>query len=164
MKIKVQFLLLLSAFCCITSWGQRPARAPKVEAQEITIKKQIIVDSLENQIKNVPFAVVRAFVRSKIAEWLWKNGKDETGRAEPLAVKAVEELYEKKSEIPYIHFASIRDKTFALLEANAKESAKKLIAKYDISEDDLRSSFSLLDKKGADKLATDKILNSLVVS
>lgn len=161
MKIKIEFLLVLAVFCGVTCWGQNPVGAPKIETQEIVIKKQIIVNDLENQLKDVPFAAVRAFVSYKLAAWLWKNGKDDTGRAERLAVNTVNELYEKKTETPNVHFVSIRNKTFALLEINAKESAKKLAAKYDISAAELESSFSLLDKKDGEKLATDKILSSL---
>lgn len=163
MKIKIGFLLILTAFCCLAGWGQKSARTPKIEAQEITIKKQIIVDNLESQIKDIPFAAVRVFVRSKIAAWLWKDGKDDTGRAEQLAVKAINELYENKTEIPSPHFHSLKSETLALLASNAKETAKKLITKYDVSsEDELESANLLLNKKDGEKLAVSKIKESLV--
>ena len=160
--MKVKFLLILIAFCCLTCWGQKLTDKTKGNTQEITIKKQIIVADLENQVKDIPFAAVRIFVRYKTASWLWKDGKDETGQAEKLAVKAIEEFYENKVEIPSLYANSLKPDIFALLEINAKETAKKLKAKYDFdSEDELNNAQSLLDKKDGEKLAADKIVKFL---
>jgi hypothetical protein len=105
-KIKLSFVLIL--LCCLSGWGQKPPDEQKNYNQEITLKKQIAVDELENQAKDIPLTAVRVFLRSKVVEWLWKDGKDETGRAEQLAVKAIDELYEKKNEIPNFYFNSIK--------------------------------------------------------
>jgi len=100
------------------------------------------------------------FIRTKLAEWLWKNGKDETGRAEQLAVKAVEELYEKKNEIPDYFFLS--SDLFSLLELNANDAAKKLRAKYNIENaEDLSNTSSLAFKKDGDKILAAKIKKAL---
>ncbi len=162
METKIKLLVGLIAICCLNGWGQKLADEPN-NVQEITIKKQIVVDEIENQIKDVPFAAVRVFVRSKIAAWLWKDGKDETGRAEPIAVKVVDELYEKKNEIPGVYFSTIKSDIFALLETNSKDTAKSLSKKYNLnSEDELNDAHSLLDKKDGEKLVAEKILKSLV--
>lgn len=162
MKIRL-LLILLIIYCVTTSWGQNVDKKIKHDPQEITIKKLIIVNDLENQLKDVPLAAVRVLVRSKMASWLWKSGKDETGNAEQLSVKAIEELYEKKTEIPSLYFNVLKPDLFALLELNAKETATKLKAKYDpTSEDALESAYSNLSKKDGERLAADKILRSLI--
>jgi hypothetical protein len=162
MKTQAKLLVMLIVFCCLTSWGQKPANKVKSNLQETTIKKQIIVDDLENQVRDISFAAVRVFVRYKLAAWLWKDGKDETGRADQLAVKAIDELYEKKTEIPSLYANTLKPDVFALLEVNAKDTAKKLREKYDFSsEDELVNAQSLLNKKDGEKLATEKILKSL---
>lgn len=162
MKTKINLSLVLILLCCLSGWGQQPATEQKNYNQEITLKKQIAVDELESQIKDIPFAAVRVFLRSKIAEWLWKDGNDETGRAESLAVKAVDELYEKKNEIPHPYFSSIKSDIFALLEINAKDTAKRLSEKYRFtSEDELSDAHSLLDHQDGEKLVAGKILKSL---
>lgn len=154
--MKFTFSLILVIFCSLICPAQKTDENFVNAAQQKILKKQILVDELDNQTKNVPFAAVRIFVRMRLAEWLWKNGKDETGRAEPLAVKAVEELYEKKDEVIGIDFLEME--LFALLELNAKDTAKKLRTKYDIdSIEDLSNAASLLDKAGGAKILAGKI-------
>jgi hypothetical protein len=165
MKIKLSLILIV--FCSLTSQAQKTVDKIKpaddkilIAAQQRILKKQIVVDDLDSQAKNVPLAASRIFARTKLAEWLWKNGKDETGRAESLAVRAVEELYEKKVEIPNWIFLT-RD-LFALLEINARDAAKKLRAKYKIEDqEDLSNATSLLDKEGGDKIVASKIKKAL---
>jgi hypothetical protein len=159
-KIKLSFVLIL--LCCLSGWGQKPPDEQKNYNQEITLKKQIAVDELENQAKDIPLTAVRVFLRSKVVEWLWKDGKDETGRAEQLAVKAIDELYEKKNEIPNFYFNSIKSDIFALLETNSKDTAKRLSEKYSLtSEDKLSDAHSLLDNQNGEKLVAEKMLKSL---
>ena len=154
--MKLKLSLILIAFCCLTSFGQKPSEQAKIDQQQILIKKQILAEQLDNQVKDVPFAAVRIFVRTKIAEWLWKDGKDETGRAEEIAVRAARELYENKDEIPKSSF--LEENLFSLLEVNAKETAKNLRAKYNVdSSEDLSSAVGLLNKKDGDKLVAEKI-------
>jgi hypothetical protein len=159
--MKIKFLLLLSMSYCVV-WGQTPAMNTSSSQQQVALKKQIIIDDLENQIKDTSLAAVRVFARYKIASWLWQSGKDETGRAEQLTIKALDELYEKKAEIPSLYFNSLSSSIFALLETNAKETAKKLRAKYNLSsEDELYNANSLLNTKDGEKIAADKIQKSL---
>lgn len=143
-------------------FGQKSPKKNTDEIQQAIIKKQIAVNSLESQIKDVPFAAVRIQVRSRIAAWLWKNGKDDSGQAEDLAVKAFEEIYERKNEIPQIYFLSLTRETLALLEANSPATAKKLIKKYNISdEENLDSAYSILDAKDGEKKASEILKNSI---
>jgi hypothetical protein len=154
MKIKIFFALI--ALCSLTGFGQKPVEKFQPETQQIIIKKQILADQLDNQAKDVSFAAVRVFVRTKLAAWLWKDGRDDTGRAEQLAVRALEEFYDKKSEIGDANF--LKTDLFALLEINAPNVAKKLRAKYAVGdEEDLSSAASLLDKEGGDKIVAAKI-------
>ena len=162
MKTKLLLLLILVISCGVSS-GQAPVMQANANPQQIAIKKQIIVNDLENQIKETPLAAVRVLARYRIAAWLWRDGKDETGLAEQVAVKALDEIYEKRSEIPDSYFNSLSSQIFALLETNAKESAKKLRAKYSLSsEDELNNAYSLLKMKDGEKAAADKIQKSLL--
>lgn len=159
MKPKLLFALIV--FCGLNCLAQKPDEKAKIFAQQIILKKQILVDDLDSQAKDVPFADVRVFVKIKLAEWLWKDGKDETGRAELLAVKAFEELYEKKDE--FVEPRTLKANLFSLLEVYAKETAQRLRAKYNVgAEEDLLSAFSLLNKKGMDKIVADKVKKALV--
>ncbi len=158
MKLKLSLILIV--FCTLTAQAQKVDDKAKIATQQIILKKQIVIDDLDNQAKNVPLAAARIFARLKIVEWLWKDGKDDTNRAESLAVRAVEELYEKKNEIPNSIFLSAP--LFAMLELNAKESAKKLKAKYKIeAKEDLSNALSLLNKEGGDKILAAKIKQHL---
>ncbi|MFL6374374.1 MAG: hypothetical protein ACJ73D_06900, partial [Pyrinomonadaceae bacterium] len=67
---------LVAALHCV---GQSVDKDTRL--REALIKKQIAINALEGDVKDVRFAAVRVFVRYKIASWLWKNGKDEVGRA-----------------------------------------------------------------------------------
>ncbi|MEJ7861417.1 MAG: hypothetical protein WKF90_07245 [Pyrinomonadaceae bacterium] len=158
--MKFKLLVILIMLCGLTCFAQKSDEKAKLAARQIILKKQILVDELNNQAKDVPLAAVRVFARMKLAEWLWRDGKDETGRAEPIAVKAVEELYEKKNEIPTWFFLS--SDLFGLLELNAKDATKRLRAKYNIEEsEDLRNASSLLNKEGGDKIVGAKIKRAL---
>ncbi|HLM61363.1 MAG TPA: hypothetical protein VK308_11205 [Pyrinomonadaceae bacterium] len=158
MNLKLSLILIV--FCALASQAQKVDDKARIAAQQIILKKQIVVDDLDSQAKNVPLAAARIFARLKIVEWLWKDGKDDTGRAESIAVKAIEELYEKKNEIPNsIHLSA---PLFAMLELNAKDSAKKLKAKYKIeAQEDLSNASYLLNKEGGDKILAAKIKQHL---
>lgn len=158
--MKFTLSLLLIVFGSLICVAQTQSEKADIAARQRILKKQILVDDLDTQAKNVSLVAVRVFVRTKLAEWLWRNGKDETGRAELIAVKAAEELYEKKNEVPNAIFLSAE--LFALLELNAKDAAKKLRAKYKIEDaEDLSNASSLLSKEGGDKIVAAKIKKAL---
>lgn len=158
MNLKLSLVLIV--FCALASHAQKVDDKARIAAQQIILKKQVVVDDLDNQAKSVPLAAARIFARLKIAEWLWKDGKDDTGRAESIAVKAVEELYEKKNEIPNSDHLSTP--LLTMLELNAKDAAKKLKAKYEIeAQEDLWNAGDLLSKKGGDKILAAKIKQNL---
>lgn len=162
MKSLTLFLvsILLSVICV----AQKPIRRNELTPQEIIVKKQILVDDIERQIKEVPYAAVRVYVRSQLVAWLWKDGKDTTERAEKLAVIIVEELYNKKSEIPLLYFNQFRSEIFALLEKNSKNIAKLLGEKYErTADEEINDAYSLFDKENGHKLVADRILNALVI-
>lgn len=117
--MKIILSLVLTAFCCITYFGQTPPPQKPDEKVEIAVrqrilKKQIFVDNLDNQAKDVSLTAARVFVRFKLAQWLWKDGKDETGRAESLAVRALEELFEKKARINRKEIRIVADLALAI--------------------------------------------------
>jgi len=166
--MRTRLLLILGLFYSGVAWAQAPAISPinsdekTINRQQIALNKQLIVDDLESQIKDTPLAAVRVLARYRIAAWLWQDGKDETERAEQLTIKALDELYEKKAEIPSAYFGSLRSDIFALLERNAKRSAKELQTKYNLSsEDELNAANSFLSMKDGEKAAADKIQKSL---
>ena len=166
--MRTRLLLILGLFYSGVAWAQAPAISPSnsdektINRQQIALNKQLIVDDLESQIKDTPLAAVRVLARYRIAAWLWQDGKDETERAEQLTIKALDELYEKKAEIPSAYLGSLRSDIFALLERNAKRSAKELQTKYNLSsEDELNAANSFLSMKDGEKAAADKIQKSL---
>lgn len=153
--------------CFLTVWGQSKQQKSNSKSnsqetvlnQETLIKKHIIVDEIENQLKDVPFVAVRAFVRIKTAAWLWKDGKDETGRAENLVIKAIDELYENKM---MEEFPALRSEAFYLLDANSKETAKRLAEKYGLPEDyELDYMHLFLNKKDGDKIIAERVVRLL---
>jgi hypothetical protein len=130
---------------------------------EIQIKKQIICDDLERQLKDIPFAAVRVLTRYRVASWLWKDGDDDTDRAEDIAVRAIDDLYANKAEIPDYYLQVLKAELFAMLDMHAREASDKLREKHKISsEDDVGILDSLLHQKGGEKLAADAAIKSLV--
>lgn len=161
--MKKLLLLILMFSCVINSLSQQKSVDKEAEFQEILIRKQIVVNDLENQIKEIPFAAVRVFAMYKIASWLWKDGKDDLGRAEQIAITAVDDLYENQAEIPPVYFNTLSPELFALLESNAKDAAKKLKEKHKITlKNESGILDSLLNQKDGEKLATDAAIKSLV--
>ncbi len=155
-------IALVGLGCLCNISAQKIPKKNTSDIQQTIIKKQLAVDDLDSEAKNVPFAAVRIFVRNQIAAKLWINGKDETGRAEDLAVKAFEETYDKKSEIPEIYLSMLRSDILGLLETNAPAAAKQLSEKYNIGIDEsLDTAYSLLDKKGGEKIVSEKLRNSI---
>ena len=158
--MNLKLLLILIVFCALAAQAQKVDDKARIAVQQNILKKQIVVDDLDNQAKSLPLAAARVFARLKIAEWLWKDGKDDTGRAESIAVKAIEELYEKKNEIP--NSTHLSAPLLAMLELNAKDAAKKLKAKYEIeAQEDLWNAGDLLSKEGGDKILAAKIKQHL---
>jgi hypothetical protein len=121
--MRVALLTAIVIFCSIFCPGQRAVNFAS-DIQQMKIARQAAIDDLENQIKNVPLPVVRSFVRYKAASWLWQNGKDETGDAGVLALRAFDEIYEKRGEIPNIYFSDLSSHLLSLFEANSPETAK----------------------------------------
>jgi len=70
-------------------FAQKPAKIPLSTAQRFIVKKQQLVDDFEMQLKDIPYAAVRVYIRYKLAEWLWKKGKDDSDRAEAPPQKPV---------------------------------------------------------------------------
>lgn len=149
-------------FGLLTVFGQQEKIDKKIEASEILIKKQIVCDDLERQVKDIQFAGVRVHTKYKIASWLWKDGKDDTNRAEYMAVSAIDDLYANKEEIPDPYLTILRSRLIALLEMHAKNSANKLREKYKIGSNGESGPLdSLLDQKGGEQLAVDAAIKSL---
>lgn len=159
--MKKLFLLIL-IFSCQSSSSSQKKNDDNVIPQQPVIEKQIVVDNIEYQVKEIPFAVVRVFVRYNIASWLWNDGKDDSGRAEQIAVRAIDDLYENKNEIPNIYFSILNPGLFALLDNKSKDAANKLREKYKIRQEDESGDIdALLKQKDGEKLATNRAIKSL---
>lgn len=159
--MKKLFVVVFTIACVLSAYSQQKSVDRKSERRETLIKKQILVNDLENQIKDISFSAVRVFARYKIASWLWKDGKDASARAEEIAVSALDDLYENKIEIPPVYFNALGPKLFTLLDLNAKDSVKKLKEKYKISDNESELFDSLLNQKDGEKLAADAAVRSL---
>lgn len=161
MKIRLlPVFIILSLMAGV--FAQKPAKMPLSTAQRFIVKKQQLVDDFEMQLKDIPYAAVRVYIRYKLAEWLWKKGKDDTDRAEALAVKALDEVYARKDELGNSHRYKLASDIFGLLDTNAKETSARLKIKYELdSETDLFSAFSHLSKKDGDQAVAQKLLKAL---
>lgn len=159
---RVPTFLFVTLMCVTVCFGQKLQNKNDADLQQKLINKKNLISNFEYQIKEVPHAVVRSYIRSKIAGWLWQNGKDDTGMADDIAVKSLEEIYERKNEIPDIYFSSIQMEVLSLLEKNSPATAKKIKERYKIDEDEsLESAYSLFDSKDGDKKVSEK-LNSFL--
>lgn len=160
--MKKLFLLILIFSCPLSSLSQKKGDNDNADLQQLVVEKQIVVDNLEYQVKEIPFAAVRVFVRYKIASWLWKDGKDISDRAEQIAVRAIDDLYENKDEIPNIYFSILKPDLFTLLDGKSKDAANKLREKHKIRQDDESGNIdALLKQKDGEKLATDAAIKLL---
>jgi cell division septum initiation protein DivIVA len=159
---KIVLTALISLAVAITGFSQKPYKITPAQAREFTVKKQVLADQVESDIKVAPYAAIRVYLRYRFAVWLWSGGKDDSGRAEPLSVKALDELYDKAGEIPE-NGPDMKAQLFSLLDRNAKETATRLKAKYKYTDDDnlIADAFFDLNKPGGDKRVADKILLSL---
>lgn len=126
---------------------------------EVRLRKQLIVNDLENQLKAIQYAAVRVCTGYRLAAWLWKEGKDDTGRAEGIAAAALDDHYKNKAEIPDEY--SCDSQLFVLLDKNAKELARQLRAKESNSVDESHLIPFLLREKGGEKLAVDAAIRLL---
>lgn len=160
--MKRLFLLFLIFSCPLSSLSQKKSVDDNAALQQLVLQKQIIVDNLEYQVKEIPLAAVRVFVRYKIASWLWKDGKDNSGKAEQIAVRAVDDLYENKDEIPNVYFSILKPDLFTLLDGKSKDAANRLREKHKIRQDDESGNIEAsLKQKDGEKLATDLAIQSL---
>jgi len=179
MKIRRNFLLLLQCkehvggvdmnrvflvfglilVCGIVSLGQNKSNSKKGEIDQNVLKKELIINDLENQLKSVSFAAVRVCTRQRMAAWLWKDGKDLTGRAEDIATTAIDDYYKNKDEIAPLY--SCAPQLFVLLDANAKEVAKRLREKYSVTLDESQLIPALLAQKDGEKKAVDAAIRLL---
>jgi hypothetical protein len=161
--MKKLLVLIFTLSLALGVFGQQKSTMTKLEQSEIVIRKQIICDDLDKQVKDIPFAAIRVFARYKIASWLWKDGRDDTSRAENLAVTAIDDLYENKAEIPPVSFDWLRLELFTLLDRKAKDSANKSREKHKVGPTDDPNFFdSLPEQKAGEKIAVDGAIKSLV--
>lgn len=160
--MKVILLIVSSLFFSFVSSGQDNVVDNKNTAQknEIILQKQLIVTDLENRIKEIPYAAVRVYARYRTVTWLWKDGKDDTGRAVEIAGAAIADHYQNRDEIPPLY--SSLSRLFVLLDAHSKDTARQLREKYKISsEDEARNITALLGQKDGKKLAVDAAVRLL---
>ena len=164
MKILLSLILLVLSPVTLAV-AQKPARSPAKPVENFILKRQIFVDDIESQLSTVQYAAVRVSIRYRLATWLWKNGKDDTGRAEGVAVSAVDELYNKKDEIPSANLSSLSKDLFALLEKNAPAAGARLKKKHSVEAEDegVYGAYDKIGKPGGDKEAAQAIIKSLSV-
>ena len=162
MKICLSLILFLILAAPAVPQKPAPAKLPLPVAQQFIVKKQQLVDDFELELRDTPYAVVRIYIRYRLARWLWKNDSDDTARAEPLAVRAIEELYGKKDEIPPDNLNTLSKDLFSLLEKNAPDTAARLKKKYGVGAgSDVYAAYDKIDKPGGDIEAAQAIVRSL---
>lgn len=160
--LKYLVLLFVALSFVLCARAQRAGRDPKHEPDDVLIKKQILCDDVERQVKDIEFAAVRVLARYHLATWLWKAGKDATGRAEKLAVDSIDDFYLNKAEIPQGYLDVSIGELFVFLDKYAKDEADKLREKYKIGFVDKGGNFfAFLSQKDGDRLAVDAAIKSL---
>jgi len=158
MKIRMVWLTGVLFSCSFATFAQDEPAGNATPNNEILLRKLNVVEDIEGQLKGIPFAAVRVHGRYRLASWLWRNGKDETGRAEEIARIAIDDHYKNKDEIP--PGRSYITQLFALLESNAKDVARELREKYNARVDESVSILDTFLKKG-DKQAVDEAIRML---
>ncbi len=156
------FLTGLFFLFCSLSFAQVNEIESKgnISDAEITLQKQLIAIDLDSQIRNIPFAVVRGFARVRLVDWLWSDGVDKTGRAEQIAIAAIEDHFNNSSEIPMVYSSIPR--LFVLLDTHASDRANQLRQKYTLSsQDEARQLLALLGQKDGQRLAVDTAVRLL---
>lgn len=131
-------------------------------AEQRRIKKLLLVSDLENRIRELKFAAPRVMARTKIAGWLWNDEKDDIGKAEELAVAAVDDMYKNRYEIPPTYFSVLSSEVFSLLDRHSPQTSKGLKTKYKITAaDELGIQDQSLTDAGAERAAVDSVLRSI---
>ena len=154
-------LLLAGLFlsCSFISYSQVDGADEKDELAQLRLKKQLVVIDLESQTKNIPYAAVRVFAGYRTASWLWKDGKDDTGRAAEIAAAAIDDHYKNRGEIPSTYFFDSH--LFILLDSHAKGLAKQLREKHKGSVNESEAIIRLLSEKDGPKRAVDAAVRLL---
>jgi hypothetical protein len=161
MRRNLFMLVFLSLLLCSFVLSQT-SNTGTDKAAQFRIRKQAVVSDLENRVKEMS-AMPRVLMRFRIAAWLWKDGADDIGRAEELAVSAVDDLFRNRAELPVTFFATTTAELFSILDINSPQDSKGLRAKYQVGQAqgrDLRNSF--LNGSGSDKADVDSAIRSLV--
>lgn len=158
MRILSPILIALFVFNSFV-FAQKAAPAPDAAAKHFIVKKQQIVDDTELQLREVQYVFVRGWVRHKLAQWLWRDGKDDSDRAETLAVRALEDIYARRNELSDSQHHYLTADLFNLLDANAKETSDRLKKKFAFGADVyVLGAFEDLKKPDGDKIAAAKLV------
>ncbi len=131
------------------------------EAQR-RVQKIMLVNDLENRVREVTLAAPRVLARYRAAEWLWSAKEDDIERAEDFAVAAIEDLYKNRLEVPSPYFSTLSSQLFALLDRYSPETSQRLKAKHKVDayqEDSIQ--FQLLNQPGGEKAAVDATIRAL---
>lgn len=157
---KVVFVALFIFFVanCI---AQSAPGSDEREAQR-RVQKIMLVNDLENRVREVTLAAPRVLARYRAAEWLWSAKEDDIERAEDFAIAAIEDLYKNRVEVPAPYFSTLSSQLFALLDRYSPETSQRLKAKHKVDayqEDSIQ--FQLLNQPGGEKAAVDATIRAL---
>ncbi|MBX3295196.1 MAG: hypothetical protein KF762_05755 [Acidobacteria bacterium] len=131
------------------------------EAQR-RVQKIMLVNDLENRVREVALAAPRVLARYRAAEWLWSDKEDDIERAEDFAVAAIEDLYKNRVEVPSPYFSTLSSQLFALLDRYSPETSQRLKAKHKVDEYQEDSiQYHLLNQPGGEKAAVDATIRAL---
>jgi len=156
------FLIAAISILSLSSFGQNVATVKSDIAAELRIRKQMLALDLENRIRELDLSAPRVMARYKLAAWLWKDGKDDIGRAEEFAVLAVEDLFKHRVEIPPVYFSALSADLFALLDRNAPNVSKTLRKKYNLDAmQETSVELSMLNQPNGERIAVDSAIRSI---
>ncbi|MBK8147182.1 MAG: hypothetical protein IPK58_02915 [Acidobacteria bacterium] len=96
MLVKTVSIVATSLVLLVASAAQTLTSDDNEKETQRRVQKLMFLSQMEGRIREVGLAAPRVLVRYRIAGWLWNEEKDDAGRAEELAVAAVEDLYKTR--------------------------------------------------------------------
>ncbi|MBK8810346.1 MAG: hypothetical protein IPN69_06370 [Acidobacteria bacterium] len=162
MLVKTVSIVATSLVLLVASAAQTLTSDDNEKETQRRVQKLMFLSQMEGRIREVGLAAPRVLVRYRIAGWLWNEEKDDAGRAEELAVAALEDLYKNRAEIPTVYFSILSNDMFALLDRHAPRTAKTLRDKYNVAvSEDEGILEQLVSQAGSEKAAVDVAIRSL---
>ena len=115
---------------------------PKQQESDIALQAQKLarISSLNQEVKTVDSATLRAFLRVKLSDFIWKNKFiDGQSLAEKIIQESVEDFQNNITEVPGFYKNLIQADILSILRTNSPELYKKISDNFDSTSNALQS-------------------------